>query len=626
MNQVIYEKNRTALAKRFPALADLVEKKLKEYNAEQENVEGRMLEIREEQSWDETPVLSVCEKIGDEQRVLYLSGKRRPRETAKRMIEQWGELNRTAPIFITGMGDVSLIRELLVGTAPAINIMVYEPSIEIFQYLLENVDISDYFDNRALGLVIEGINETEMDGIIKSYISLANIEFLKNCTNRSYAALYPDKVLHFIKRIDKLSSQLVVDRNTGIRYSAVEAENLFHNICYMCDGYVTTQLCDVLPTDIPAIVVSAGPSLNKNIQELKKAKNKAFIVAVDTAVKPLVKAGIIPDLYVIVDGLKPLDLFDFEEARQIPLMPSLSSAYDILARHTGKKFFYFEGTMLAFNLMAMNGISFSSVSCGGSVACSAFSLVYKLGFSTIILVGQDLALTGNKTHADGTFQEKMEEIDTSHCIMVEGNYEEKVPTRGDFKLYLDWFNYYIEGCEDIHVINATEGGAKIQNTEIMTLKDAIARECTKEVDIAACMDRLTPVFDAEARQRAVDYLNTVPDMFRRLRKEVKKEKENYKKLRKICQKKIIDRSAYLHILNRIKQTTAKIEGHELYSVIAGSLSVAEYMISSEQFYEEDSIQAEGLEIARKGIKYMELVDQCIGLLIPLTEDTVGKLK
>ena len=38
------------------------------------------------------------------------------------------------------------------------------------------------------------------------------------------------------------------------------------------------------------------------------------------------------------------------------------------------------------------------------VACSAFSLVYKLGFSRIILVGQDLALTGNKTHADGTFK------------------------------------------------------------------------------------------------------------------------------------------------------------------------------------------------------------------------------
>lgn len=50
--------------------------------------------------------------------------------------------------------------------------------------------------------------------------------------------------------------------------------------------------------------------------ELKRAKNKAFIVAVDTAVRPLVNAGIIPDMYVIVDGLKPKELLDFDEAKE----------------------------------------------------------------------------------------------------------------------------------------------------------------------------------------------------------------------------------------------------------------------------------------------------------------------
>lgn len=51
------------------------------------------------------------------------------------------------------------------------------------------------------------------------------------------------------------------------------------------------------------------------------------------------KAGIIPDLYVVVDGLKPIELLDFEEAKRIPLMPSLSSAKEIMANHTGKRFF-----------------------------------------------------------------------------------------------------------------------------------------------------------------------------------------------------------------------------------------------------------------------------------------------
>ncbi len=46
---------------------------------------------------------------------------------------------------------------------------------------------------------------------------------------------------------------------------------------------------------------------------------------------------------------------------------------------------------------------------GGSVANSAFSFAQQLGAKTIVLVGQDLALTDNKTHADGTFEEKMKE-------------------------------------------------------------------------------------------------------------------------------------------------------------------------------------------------------------------------
>ena len=115
-------------------------------------------------------------------------------------------------------------------------------------------------------------------------------------------------------------------------------------------------------------------------------------------------------------------------------------------------------------------------------------MLYKIGISTIILVGQDLAYTNNKSHADGTFQEIMKEENTSRFMMVEGNFEDKVPTRPDFKLFLDWYNMYIEGCKgyrgNFRVINATEGGAKIQNTEIMTLREAIDRECTKEVDLS----------------------------------------------------------------------------------------------------------------------------------------------
>ena len=79
-------------------------------------------------------------------------------------------------------------------------------------------------------------------------------------------------------------------------------ENILCNAKYVIKGYKTRQFVDVIPRNIPAIIVAAGPSLNKNILELKRLKGRAFIIAVDTAIKPLLNAGIIPDMYAVVDG------------------------------------------------------------------------------------------------------------------------------------------------------------------------------------------------------------------------------------------------------------------------------------------------------------------------------------
>ena len=61
----------------------------------------------------------------------------------------------------------------------------------------------------------------------------------------------------------------------------------------------------------PAFIVSAGPSLDKNIDMLKEVKGRGMIMAVDTAIKPLLKKGIVPDIVASVDPHKPLELFQY---------------------------------------------------------------------------------------------------------------------------------------------------------------------------------------------------------------------------------------------------------------------------------------------------------------------------
>ena len=61
----------------------------------------------------------------------------------------------------------------------------------------------------------------------------------------------------------------------------------------------------------PIIIVSAGPSLNKNIKVLKEAKDRAVIIAVSTALKALLSENIIPDIVTIIDAdEKMIDHFE----------------------------------------------------------------------------------------------------------------------------------------------------------------------------------------------------------------------------------------------------------------------------------------------------------------------------
>lgn len=241
--------------------------------------------------------------------------------------------------------------------------------------------------------------------------------------------------------------------------------------------------------------------------------------------------------------------------------------------------------------------------------------MYMIGITTIILVGQDLAYTNNKSHADGTFKEKMKEEDTSRFIMVEGNYEEKVPTPPSFEVFINWYNKYIEGCSEywknkgkqFRVINATEGGAKIKGTEIMTLKEAITEVCTKKFDIANRIENLTPMLTEEKCKWAESYLNNIPHDFHTLSLRAGKVKKQYQKLNKLCSQKKINQQDYLNLMQKIKRGINGIRQMDTYQLVNFAMTNANYILSNEQFLSEDTLQREGKEIARKGIIYMENV-------------------
>ncbi len=598
----IYEKNLQVLAKYYPEMDKMIEEARKKMPSE--------VEVLEELSYEGVPILIV--KKGS--KVYYLNGKRNTIEAAQMWVETLGKLQTNAPVLIVGVGNPFYLQELVEKTKNRITIVVYEPSLQIFLKFLEMVNLEPWMEKHLLVFWVNGIekmDESHMKGILQKILTYEMLNFSRHFILPNYDKLFPEESLEFIKMCRDIALKETMQFNTKDVFSEVMVKNLLLNSKYLCDGYKTTQLLDIVPRDIPGIVVAAGPSLNKNIQELKRAKGKAFIVAVDTAIRPLLGAGIVPDMFAIIDAMKPVELIKMEEAKDIPLLTTLNASPEVLEYHQGKKFFFNEGYQFAEEIFLKSGHRAGDVACGGSVATSIFSLLYKIAIDTIILVGQDLAYTNNKSHADGTFHEFMEQEDTSGFRMVEGNYEEKVPTRSDFKMYIDWYNDYIKGAkeyrEKFRVINATEGGAKIKNTEIMSLKEAIDKECIQDVNIQECLDKIPPMLNEEKRAWTVDYLKNIPNEFQKLSSEVRILKKSYQKLDKICNKKNIDKKEYLSIYKELEKRIQTVEKINVYQLIVMTMSNAMYILRNEQFLQKDSIQKEGKEIARKGILYTENV-------------------
>ncbi|MCI9176720.1 MAG: motility associated factor glycosyltransferase family protein [Lachnospiraceae bacterium] len=616
MSENLKEKNLKTLEKRFPGICRIIEEKREEL------LKKEALQITEETAFNGERILAA-EKGG---RRLYLAGRRDPKAHPVNQISVLGKIVPNAPAFILGMGNIHYLEELIAKTDESVIVMLYEPLFSVFEKQLERIDFEKVLGRRTVALILEGINEGGMEGIIGTMLQGDKIPLMKYFVLPNYVELCREQVNHFLELLVKKTERYYMGIGTKMFFSPYQAENFYHNVQYITTGYKAFQLWGAIPDDIPAFVVSAGPSLNKNIKELKRAKNKSFIIAVDTAVKPLLREGIVPDMFATLDGLKPLELVQTEQARNLPLLTMVTAAHAILDYHTGKKFFYDEGYEYVQKMFEMNGKRLEGFPTGGSVATLAFSLACYVGFRKIIFVGQDLAYTDNRSHADGTFQDAMPEEDTEEFIKVPGNYEKEVPTLKNLDSYRKWFGEYIEwwtrGHETVF-INATEGGARIEGTELMTLSEAIDRECVKEVDVSSCIGRLKPVFNEEEQEKIRVYQQDTPKQVHRIITLAREGKKLYQQLDKLCQKGNMDKQAYLKILKRVKRNRKKIEENPNYQLLSESMAKAEQIICSGQYLRRETMEDEGIELARQGKKYMELLEEYAAIMEEYTKKVFG---
>lgn len=629
MNKSVYKKNMETLGKKYPVWAKLLkDKKRKKPN----------FDVIVEQSYTNETIM----KISDHGNVYYLNGKYAPSLVADDWLKKQGTIDKFATIVIVGISNGVHIQKIIRQVPKTVNILIYEPSYEIFRRAMEEVDLSFLFEpDIPVGIVIDEINQYEIPVFFRRMIAYDNLVSMKIFLSGNYRILFPEKVEEFFHGLNMHIRDIRVGWNTAIRYTDVNAKNVFHNLHYLYEGYSVADLRGILPKDVPVIIVSAGPSLNKNIRDLKAAVGKACIIATDTAMKPLLNEGIVPDLFVIVDGLKPAELFQHKDISKSAMVTMTAVSTEPMDMHKGRKFFYysespFETEMVRhIDAMEERTVLLPVLPTGGSVATSAYSLGVYMGAKTVILVGQDLALTGNKGHVDGAFKNEKIEIDMEsgdyfEVDAIDGN---KVITRLDFKLYLDWFEKIIKEWKNIQTIDATEGGALIHGAKIMTLKKAIKKYCVCKYNTKWHIARVPKLFRTEEEQEyGLKYFESSGKEFDKVKRKAKQGIRYYEELQELIKKIDANEKNIQKAYEKVKKINCFMEKNAVAETVIDSLRGVEYTLRPLIYRGQNGKQDDIEEIAEQGKLMLNAIwyaaDEIKGLaeenLVPYVKKCYGE--
>lgn len=351
-------------------------------------------------------------------------------------------------------------------------------------------------------------------------------------------------------------------------------ENNFENIYELIKSPSIESLKGVY-RDTPVIIVGAGPSLDKNIEKLKKAQGKALIFATDAALTSLRNHKIIPDAVFSIERVWETYEAFYKDKRvdkdvvligppviRKEILETLEENKKLLCLKHGESInTWMNDSILKENRLLRMGTSCSHI---------AMSFAQHIDANPIISIGQDMAFTKDGvTHSEDV--EVKEKVNTNNhrekIYFVKGIDGNMLPTLEAYKNFLTWIEIEVaRDKKDRLYIDATEGGAYKNGMVYITLEEAINKYCNKKVD-KLCNHVPEGEFSVEKYITAINELQAVENNFNDLRNLAEKQLNRLEKIEKLINKKVLNENQAIKAV----KTLSKIKSIEKAIVADGIL-------------------------------------------------------
>ncbi|HEB9122681.1 TPA: motility associated factor glycosyltransferase family protein [Campylobacter jejuni] len=388
-------------------------------------------------------------------------------------------------ICIYGIGNALLIKNLAKHYK---HLFVFESEIELFILALSTIDLSEelkickivLFDCAAEDL------EIQIAIIFDQQSILEHLSLYEMFINTSYYLRFYEKQIVFLNEVC-LKTIGVAVRNADIScfLPLLTYEQFLQNIPSMLESIPFQRILNERKNKFEnAIVVSAGPSLAKQLPLLKAYQDKAVIFCADGALSMLEKEGIVPDYVTNLDYSDwSIKFFQNKENLKQSIIALECATHPNVVRSLKA-----ENCMIVLRNKALyqrfNLNDFGYIDTGTHVSHFSYTLALALGFKNIIMIGQDLAFDeeGNSHSKGFSYGEQFSEETIVPTLQVQA-----YGGKGEVLTHITWNDYrikleYLFACNDqkAKFYNATEGGARISFTEELSFKECCEKFLIKE--------------------------------------------------------------------------------------------------------------------------------------------------
>ncbi|WHN16227.1 motility associated factor glycosyltransferase family protein [Campylobacter jejuni] len=387
-------------------------------------------------------------------------------------------------ICIYGIANALLIKNLAKHYK---HLLVFESEIELFILALSVIDLSEelkFYKIVLFDCVAEDL-EIQIAMIFDQQSILEYLSLYEMFINASYYLRFCEKQILFLNEMC-LKTIGVAVRNADIScfLPLLTYGQFLQNIPSMLESIPFQRILSERKNKFEnAIVVSAGPSLAKQLPLLKAYQEKAIIFCADGALSMLEKEGIVPDYVTNLDFADlTMNFFQNKGKLQQSIIALECATHPNIV--SGLKA---ENCMIILRDKALyqrfNLNDFGYIDTGTHVSHFSYTLALTLGFKNIIMIGQDLAFDekGNSHSKGFSYGEKFDEEQVYAKL--------KVPAyggKGEVLTHITWNDYrikleYLFACNDqkAKFYNATEGGARINFTEELSFKECCEKFLTR---------------------------------------------------------------------------------------------------------------------------------------------------